>query len=371
MSLRRWLKRLTAPLQRGRDLARRQLGLWCFDRPPSPTQGRPGRIVLVRWDAKLGDAIVSSWFFAALKASRPDVQIEVITTPAMAWLFKEHFGADRVYPCAKRAGYLELARLATQLGEVECLVHFAKQLKMKDLFFLSRVKSQHVAGLDDGVARVDMKLGALCQGRHFADKFWLLAERLGAKPPMPGYQIPRLPRHEQAVEAWWPTQGPVLAINAYGHGGARRLTDESLNRLLDIVARELPEVTVCLLYAPMDRQGVAALCHARGDSRVTYYPQSEHIADTIALIARADALISVDTATVHIAVGLDKPVFGLYNPDAENLADWGPRHARAEVFIAQPVQPQTINALAWPELAQRLPQWWQTQVLPFAGKQTA
>ena len=68
--------------------------------------------------------------------------------------------------------------------------------------------------------------------------------------------------------------------------------------------------------------------------------------------------MSVDTATVHIAVGLDKPVFGLYNPDAENLQDWGPRHPLAETLLSKAIHPQDINTLPWDELEQRLPAWW-------------
>lgn len=58
---------------------------------------------------------------------------------------------------------------------------------------------------------------------------------------------------------------------------------------------------------------------------VFHYPASRSILDVIAQIEMADALISVDTATVHIATGLGKPLLGFYNPDVENYADWGAR----------------------------------------------
>lgn len=351
-------KPLKSAVQRGRDALRRSLGRMLFDRPVQSPRGSTGRIVLVRWDAKLGDAIVSSWFFEALRQARPGIQVEVITTPAMAWLFRDHLGADHVYECSKRAGYWQLARLARDIGSIECLVHFSKALKMKDLFFLSRVRSQHIAGLDDDLECIDIKLGARCQGMHFVEKFGQLAHALGATRLNTRYRIPYLAEHEAAVAEFWPSSRPVIAINGYGSGGSRRLTPASMHRLISLVHQQIPEADCCLLFAPDSRDEVMALCQELNSGRLFCYPASTHIADAIAQIRRAAALISVDTATVHIAVGLDKPVFGLYNPDAENLQDWGPRHPLAETLLSKATHPQDINTLPWDELEQRLPAWW-------------
>ncbi|MFC3912955.1 glycosyltransferase family 9 protein [Pseudaeromonas sharmana] len=353
------MKAISHALQHRRDLWRRQLGIWLFDQPVRASRGTPGRVVLVRWDAKFGDAIVSSWIFDALRQARPGIQVDVITTPAMAWLFRDHLGADHVYECPKRAGYRQLATLARDLGSIECLVHFSKQLKMKDLFFLSKVRTQHVAGLDDHLQAIDIKLGKRCQGMHFVDKFRQLAVALGVTACTTDYRVPCLPTHEQAVTAFWPTHRPVIAVNGYGSGKSRRLTRENLQRLIDLILTQIPEVDCCLLFAPDSRDEVLSLVADAHNSRLFCYPDSQHIADAIAQIRQAKALISVDTATVHIGVGLNKPVFGLYNPDTENLQDWGPRHAAAEVLISQATEPQDINTLPWDELAQRLPLWWQ------------
>ena len=357
-------KPLTNALQRGRDHLRRVIGRTLFDHPVKSERGAPGRIVLVRWDAKLGDAIVSSWLFDALRQARPGIRVEVITTPAMAWLFRDHLGADHVYECPKRAGYPQLARLARDLGPIECLVHFSKSLKMKDLFFLSRVHSQHIAGLDDELNSIDLKLGASCQGMHFVEKFSHLARALGATTFSTRYRIPHLPENEASVARFWPTSRPVIAINGYGSGGSRRLTMTSMRRLIALVREQLPDVDCCLLYAPDSRDDVVSLCQEFNSNRLFYYPESSHIADAIAQIRHAAALISVDTATVHIAVGLDKPVLGLYNPDAENLVDWGPHHARAEILVSTATNPQDINTLPWDELRQRMPGWWQRCLQP-------
>jgi ADP-heptose:LPS heptosyltransferase len=70
----------------------------------------------------------------------------------------------------------------------------------------------------------------------------------------------------------------------------------------------------------------------------------------VAQIRRCDALISVDTATVHIAAGLQKPLLGLYNPDMTNFVDWGPNNPQAVCVFSHAPAPYDINALDWSEL---------------------
>lgn len=65
------------------------------DRPPiaSPLSGRL-HIVVPRWDAKLGDSIVSSFFFR--EARKLNAQVTVLTVAELATLHAQDFGVDRV-----------------------------------------------------------------------------------------------------------------------------------------------------------------------------------------------------------------------------------------------------------------------------------
>lgn len=51
---------------------------------------------------------------------------------------------------------------------------------------------------------------------------------------------------------------------------------------------------------------------------VLCYQDTQSIYDTIAIMRHADWVVSVDTVTVHIAVGLDTPLLAIYNPDDNN-----------------------------------------------------
>jgi len=48
-------------LQHARDRIRRYLGIKLFDRVNINSKPDNGPVVIIRWDAKLGDSIISSW----------------------------------------------------------------------------------------------------------------------------------------------------------------------------------------------------------------------------------------------------------------------------------------------------------------------
>jgi hypothetical protein len=54
-------------LQKARDHIRRKVSLFFFDRNRQPTATVRKKIVFVRWDAKLGDTIVTSWLFREIR----------------------------------------------------------------------------------------------------------------------------------------------------------------------------------------------------------------------------------------------------------------------------------------------------------------
>ena len=348
----RLLKRV---VQEKRDQWRRVLGQKCFDVPLtalSPCRlSECKRIVLVRWDAKFGDAFVSSFLFRELRKANPELSIVVITTAQLAPLFEHHWGADEVHICRKRAGYLELDRLARKIGEADLLVHLSKELKPKDLFFIRRLHPAHVASLDDEPRCVDIKLRQQCAGMHFADKLAHLLKLCGVENVDTAYWLPHDEQRREAVSAFLPARyRHIIAFNPYGAGHARRLDEESICKVIALIKAKGNQYGVCLLHAPGEREEVERIVERFRGQGVFFYPQSNSILDVVAQIEVADGLISVDTATVHIASGLRKPLLALYNPDPENYADWGPNSPNALVLFSTAKRPFDINTLNWPQM---------------------
>ncbi|WP_175514068.1 glycosyltransferase family 9 protein [Oceanisphaera psychrotolerans] len=340
------LKKWISSLQLARDIWRRKLGLLLFDRPsPAFKLDKPlKRVVLVRWDAKWGDAIVSSFIFREWRRAYPNIKIDVITTPNMSNLFKKYFGADHVYEIKKRPSYSELKSLALEIGEADLLVHISKALKMKDLYFMNKVQARTISGLDDAVGLVGLKLGKLTEGKHFADKFGILLEQTGVDIKDSSYIVPDDEASQNGVDDFLSSiEGPILAFNPYGSGKSRQLSKEKIKKIIGKVAEIRNDVSVVILTTPDKKDEVADICEFY--DQAFYYPESNSIYDSISIMRRAAWVISVDTATVHIAIGLNKPLLALYNPDDENFIEWGPNASLAISIFASEVNPPDINSI--------------------------
>ena len=341
-------------LRFSRDWVRRIFGILLFDTALEPATlpiSNLKHIVFIRWDAKWGDAIVSSFVFEHLRKTYPEIKISVVTSVAMSDYFRNYVDVNQVIEIPKRPSYKRLKILAEQLGVVDLLVHFSF-MKMKDLYFLSKVQAMNVAGLDDEIQRVNIKLGRDTQGKHFAQKFVVLLEHLGIEAMTPKYQVPLNIKAVVKSERFLAMKGerPLLVINPYGSSIKRKLNTLTTKKIIIEALKLRPNINIAILSTPETISEVHELCINLDRHNVFYYPECKTIYDAIALVSKAEWVISVDTAIVHIASGLNKPLLALYNPDEKNYSDWHPNSNKALTCFAKKVNPLDINALNWTQL---------------------
>lgn len=345
---------LTHRIRAWRDDTRRAIVSRFFDREKPEVERLEGlrRVLFVRWDAKWGDSVVFS--FVPRELQRHGISVEVIATSEMAPMFRDQFGVDAVHETKKRPGYGEIRRLARQVGPVDLVVFFSHLANHRAVYLLSQLQATHIAGLDDSVGLVDLKLGAATRGKHFAEKYLSLLERCGVQGADTRYIVPREEQSEKSVSAFLQGRRPFVCLNAYSKGSARSLNLETAKRLIELLLNQFSEHDVCVLSAPGKQQEVEGLCRQMADERIFCLPETQTIYDNIELIARADALVSGITATVHMADGLGVPSFVLFPYDPADRDDWHSRHPLSVNFLAEPSEPLDVNRLDWSEVEREL-----------------
>ncbi|MGR5076942.1 glycosyltransferase family 9 protein [Photobacterium swingsii] len=329
-------KNIIHKIRLGRDLLRRRIGLWLFDKKTVPVFQKKElkEIVVVRWDAKIGDSIVSSFFFREIKKIFPNVEVSVITTPEMQDMYKKDFLADNVYLSKKRPSYSELNELAIKTKNADLVIHLSKILKMKDLFFLSRFKNANIAGLDDSVNLVDLKLGKSTTGEHFSYKYKNLINAYSDSHVSEEYIVPSRSDIHDRLSSQIKCDKKLIAINPYGSSTVRRLSNDSVRKILNILRDNISDFKVIFICAPQDRANLRTI--------INEYPElcldgefGDSIYHAIELVRLADYVITVDTSIVHIASGLNKPLLGLYNPSILNYEEWSPKSSYTSVIFAK------------------------------------
>ena len=348
-------------LQSWRDVIRRKIGILLFDRSLKSTSTEDGAIVFVRWDAKLGDAIVSSWVAREIKKKFPDRRVVAITTPEMRSLFKKQFLFDEVHPIPKRPSYAALASLARDIGDVEYLVHLTNEMKMKDIFFISRLSVKNVIGIDDKIKCVNIKIGHLTKNIHFSQKFSLAINKMGVDNPDTDYIVPEYLEDESRVKSSWP-DNPTICFNPYGSGSSRSFNDEKIIDMLRIMLSR-PGCNVCLLYPPIKKIEAEYIVRRMPDilkERVITHDSSHSLGVLFAQIRNCIGIVSVDTATVHIAAGLKKPILGIYNDNfgkGKNL-EWLPNFEKEMLMYVDAKKEQNVNYINMDEFEYQFNDWY-------------
>lgn len=382
------LKVFLQRLQKARDYIRRKVALFFYDRLRLPSQHQTlstprKQIVFVRWDAKLGDTIVTSWLFREIKKYDPTLQLVVIAPESLKSMFINDMGADRVIVAPKRITFADIRHIVNAVGPAQYVVHMAEHLKPKDVYLLSKLDSNFVVGLDDDVKSINIKAGALTQGQHFADKVAVLMQHMGVKDFDQSYIVPFDAAAQARTEAWWPTR-PVIAFNPLGRGHARQFSLKTAVAVVEHILKET-QADVLILIDPVQRAFAESIKRSINQSAIQSANHSvDHLAnqsaiysidkpinqsidktnrillpptdrlshtlgDLFASVRCCQAMVSVDTATIHIATGLGKPVFGFYNPQQHdkdfNFVNWGPHNKKSISQFSKKIQPQTINSI--------------------------
>ncbi len=354
-----------------KDDVRRYFGLALFDRKKdigACLGCRP--ILFIRWDAKLGDSIVSSWVARELKRCCPEREVWAVTSPSMKDIYQHDYLFDRVLTIQKRPSYHELKALCEEIGSVDYVVHFGKRLKMKDLFFLNRVKSAHIIGLDDRVKLVSIKLGAASEKLHFVEKFKLALDKIGVNSPDTSYIIPQsvttISKLKHKLKNQWAEDEVVLCFNPFGSGNSRKmsanLSASLINEMLD-----KSDANIILLCADEMKGEAQKITRMVSDVQRVYLHDEKSSLDTlVSLMELSSGVISVDTATVHIASGLNKPLLAIYNNNPDNYSEWHPNSPMASVIFSSETFIEDINLLSTEYFGREFGSWYRKF---FLGKQ--
>lgn len=307
-------------LQLLRDRIRRKLGVFLFDKYiPVGIKGDVNHILLVRWDAKLGDSFMSSFFFREIRKLSSEIRISVITTSELASLYLDYFKVDEVIVIDKRPSYHMIRQAVSNIAHVDLVIHLTEMMKMKDLYLLHKLSPTNVASLDDDIGRVNVKLSHATAGMLFQDKYCYILSLLGVKDINTRYIIPT----KRTVNVT-STCSDVIIINIFGSTQYKSLSHAKAIELLRILGRNFPTHRFGMLSSPATYAAAEAMVTECSISNIELLEGVNTIDDAIYCVKHSQVVLSVDTAIVHIAVGLDKPLVAIYPRHGETFNQWLP-----------------------------------------------
>jgi ADP-heptose:LPS heptosyltransferase len=314
-----------------RDLVRRRVAMLFWDRPSPTTGNYIDRVVFIRWDAKLGDTVVLSWVFRELKRQKPNLKISVITSPALESLFREGYGVDSVFLTGKQTGWRDLPKIAQVLRRSKYVVHLSEVWRPRDLNFVRKLDAENVVGLDDELKIINIKLGSRTQGSHFSDRLVPWLNEIGIDTNCRQYWVPINAYLNISEKNKNFHQDQIIGFCPYGASKKRHLSSAQIEYVINLILK-FSNSKVKILVMPEQQKYIQDIYRDKPWFDKIIFPQSIGVLELFAEIEDCSKIISVDTAIVHIATGLQKPLLALYgdlNAETDNYKNWHPNSSNS------------------------------------------
>src|SRR5882757_7696245 len=310
---------------------RLNIGKKLMDRP-NKSAGIPfeniKKILIVRSDGKIGDNIVSSFIFREIKKQRPDIAIHVVLSIGNLEMLRDNPYIDKFY-VLKNKSYASLLKMARLLRKEHYDVLFEPTVifRNRDLMFTKIVGAAINIGYDKDNYKSFNK--NLQKGKYQAFEIYSrMLLLLGFKEMDTNYELATKPAVEKEIETGMPglSNEKVIAINLFGASRSRKFDKEKSIALINIVLEKYPSHKIILLSYPAVYEFLEEIIKEINSPNLLLYPKTTTIFHSIALIKKTVLVISPDTAIVHIAEALKKPLVAFYSNDEENFIQWRPRY---------------------------------------------
>lgn len=263
------------------------------------------RILIIRYSA-LGDVLLTTGVIRYLKKQRPDLDIDILTSPQLKELFSGIPSINEVYTLSKGASFSEIKKCYKELPSYEHIFDLHGKLKTKLIGFFSKGQYHKIHNLSLQ-RRLFVQTGRFRSqlNKHVVEKYAQTCfQHLGINMPSKEELRPFLPQRETSkllpsdIEKY-------IVIHPYASQKNKiwPFFDQLIERLL---AQNEKVVIV--------GQGQ----HSWPKEAIDLSNQSS-LTELISIMSGASRVITTDSGPMHIAVALDKPTHTFFGPTTKEF----------------------------------------------------
>jgi ADP-heptose:LPS heptosyltransferase len=302
--------------------------------------GETRRVLLVLTTG-LGDAVLSTPVFPALRKALPTAEIRLLCRAAWVPLFTADPDLDGVirYPGKYRRFFSLVAELRRFRPDLAIILH-GNDPDILPLAFLAG--SRFIVRIPTEGTRYGFLLSnrhraedrAILAGRHYIENRLRILDTIGIAPVerYPRIHLPPAVREGMAARLRARLGGRTYWImHARAADLYKNWPFEKTRAVLEHSKSAHPAVAVLLTGSTADREALQRLAAGLADVHVV--AGEFDIAETAACLTGAICVVAPDTGVLHLAAALGAPVVGLYAPTSASLV--GPRSRKGTAVIIQ------------------------------------
>lgn len=316
-------------------------------RPLAALEAGKVRSVLLALTTGLGDAVLSTPVFSAVRRALPQASVTLFVRAAWAPLFAAETDIDTVVPYHGkwRRFFPTLRRLREAAPDLALILH-GNDPDILPLAYLAG--SRTILRVPTSGTRYPWLLSnadrvadrETMPGWHYIDNRLRILDSLGMAVARRSPVVHVTAQAQQRVKDWvHSTLGDASywVLHPWAADAYKTWPASQAGEFLAAARMRWPELKVVLTGSPHDRAMAARL--AENHSGVAVAAGDFDIAGTAALLADARAVVAPDTGLLHLAAALDVPTVGLFAPTSVSLI--GQRAASAPARSLQ--QPLTCT----------------------------
>ncbi len=292
----------------------------------------PAQILIVQL-GRIGDFILATAMFSALKAAYPHCQIHVLASRHNAALACAHPLLDRVHVHSKKILATLKLLAAFKRERYDYWIDPKDHYSREGSFFARRANAERKIGFNhESHARVfDISLPSQeAQHTHAAlrNLHALRTLRVEHADPRPNLFVDQNAENKLAQFLNAQQAQKYFCVNLSAGNPIRYWPQSNWRACLNALA--WPDRSFVLIADAKDRHLAEAMqtLVAR-----TYYFPTHTISDMLAVVQRAELVISPDTSVVHVAAAFDRPLLGLYSNHEWNYKKFYPLSTHCRVVI--------------------------------------
>jgi len=304
----RYFKELNRERNRKTHELKRRVKLYTLSRKVSRNIAKdlhlPGirRILFPFVDLGIGDAVCHTGIWKKLKDAGYTVQI--IAEERNRALFEKLDCVDEVY-IADIRNISSFMRVETDL-----VISLYSWMKRKELFntqLLMNIDYKYAMSFGGWMTRPYNVNIPLEHDFHITEPQQKILAALGVNASDIHYSLPLLHAHDEAIDHYLSSHGDkkIIVINPFASVGERSL---SLSQL-ETLATKLANTQNSHIFIVGEKSKLETIQIQHDDISVSIF---NSLWDAVSLIKKADLIISVDTAVVHIGSAFNKKMLAIY-----------------------------------------------------------
>lgn len=293
---------------------------------------KPQKILFDQKDNLIGDMLVNTVAFRAIKQSRPDWSTHVLagSTNREAIRFNRFVDQIHVFDGTWTA--------LRQLRQHGLDIYFCNKnrLHWRDFMLLRYAGARINIGRNKDAYKLFDYSIKVC-GETELDRYLALLRFLGISTNSCQYDLPLAPGELSRARDFLARRSgrPIIAFNRYGNKRGKLFSRAVAVRLLTEINRCYPDALIVLLCSPQSKAETVYLRQQLDSSKVCVAEHTQTIRDAAALIHCADFVVTPDTSIVHIACAFDTAQICVYR-DQNELRLWRPLSDKAVTLLPRP-----------------------------------